>query len=77
MFEKVHNSPNKAPLSNTSWNNIINNMIDILHQKLACDYKTLSKKFVDLITANPDISANLNTDKEGRLLRCFIGFPIA
>ena len=32
---------------------------------------------VDLITANRNISTNLNTDKEGRLLRYFIGFPIA
>ena len=51
-------------------------MIDILHQKLAREYRTLPKKLVDLITANPDISVNLNTDKEGQLLRCFIGFPI-
>ena len=31
MFEKANNSPNKTFLSKTSWNNIVNNMIDILH----------------------------------------------
>ena len=77
MFEKGNKSPNKAPLSPTSWNNIIDNMIDILHKQLAREYKLLPKKLVDLITANPDISVNLNTDEDGRLLRLFVGFPMA
>ena len=77
MFEKGNKPPNKVPLSPTSWNNIIDNMIDILHKKLAREYKLLPKKLVDLITANPDISVNLNTDEEGQLLRCFVGFPMA
>ena len=43
MFEQGNNSPNKVPLSPTSWNNIIDNMIDILHKKFAREYKTLPK----------------------------------
>ena len=46
MFEKGNNLPNRTSLSKISWNNIVDNMIDILHQKLAREYKTLPKKWL-------------------------------
>ena len=35
------------------------------------------QKLVELIIANPNLSVILNTDTQGWLLRCFIGFSIA
>ena len=72
-----NNSSNNTDLSNTAWIAIVNNMIDILYHNIAREYKTLPQQLVDLITANPELSVNLNTDQKGWLLRCFVGFPIA
>ena len=68
---------NDIELSDTAWNTIVDNMIDILYHNTAREYKTLPQQLVDLITANPDLSVNLNIDQKCRLLRCFVGFPIA
>ena len=73
----ANNSPNATDLSLTAWNSIVDNMIDILYQNIAREYKTLPRKLVDLLTTNNRISVNLSTDVHGRLLRCFVGMPIA
>ena len=44
---------------------------------MACEYKTLLRQVVDLLTINRKLSVNLNTDREGQLLRCFVSLPIA
>ena len=67
----ANNSSNVTHLKTTAWNSIIDNMIDILYQNVAREYKTLPRKLVDLLTTNDGISVNLNTDRLGRLLRCF------
>ena len=60
-----NNSPNNTDLSQTAWNSIVDNMIDILYQNIAREYKTLPRKLVDLLTTNGEISVNLNTDRLG------------
>ena len=72
-----NNSSNNTELSPTAWNSIVDNMIDILYQNIAREYKTLPRKLVDLSTTNDKISVNLDTDRQGRLLRCFVALPIA
>ena len=58
----ANNSSNVTHLKTTAWNSIIDNMIDILYQNIAREYKTLPRKLVDLLTTNDGISVNLNTD---------------
>ena len=58
----ANNSFNVTELKTTAWNSIIDNMIDILYQNIAREYKTLPRKLVDLLTTNDGISVNLNTD---------------
>ena len=73
----ANNSPNATDLGPTAWNSIVGNMIDVLYQNIASEYKTLPRQLVDLSTTNPEISVNLNTDQQGRLVCCFVGLPIA
>ena len=61
----ANNSPNATDLGPTAWNSIVDNMIDILYQNIAREYKTLPRKLVDLLTTNDGISVNLNTDVQG------------
>ena len=78
MFETGEgNQRNYTDLKRVSWHSIVDNMIDILYHKMAREYKMIPRQLIDLITINPKLSVNLNTDPQGRFLRCFVGFPIA
>ena len=79
MFETgdERNQRNCTKLSTVAWNSIVDNMIDILYHKMAREYKMIPQQLIDLITINPNLSVNLNTDAQGQFLRCFVGFPIA
>lgn len=69
--------PIHCRLTTPSWRNIVDQFTDILHFKIVEDYKMLPQYLGDLISANPDISINLNTDVHDRFLRCCVIFPIA
>ena len=67
-----NNSLNDTELSDTAWNAIVDNMIDILYHNIAREIKTLPQQLVDLITANPILSINLNTDQFPNCAYCWV-----
>ena len=56
MFETgERNQRNCTKLGKVAWHSIVDNMIDILYQKMAREYKMIPRQLIDLITINPKI----------------------